>query len=728
QIRGQNTLPPTDGGVAPLDNPLFIIDGVPFAPNNDNVNLFTSLVSPPGSNPRWGNIYGGFSPFSFIDPNSIESIEVLKDADATSIYGSRGANGVILITTKKGQKGKARITTMVNLGQSHVGRTVDMMNTKQHLELRREAFANSNLTPTAVNAPDFFIFDTTRNIDWKKEFLENATTKLDVNTSLSGGSDNTQFILGASYHQESFISATDLWNRSISVNNNLTHTSNDKRLEINISNSFNYGNNVSSSSSTALQAFTLAPHHPALTDSNDNLVWRYKGIELSNPLQYLRQKYSMKVNSLNSNVVIGYELFKGLVFRTSFGYSYFTTNEYTSFPKAARDPGSNNNPTGEASFGNKEAKSWVVEPQLEYNKRIAKGRVNALVGGTLQRNTNSSMSVTGRNYASDDLLEVLSAAGDISLDGTSNTLYKYASVFGRLRYIWDDKYILSLTGRGDASSRFGPGRRVGRFGSVAGGWIFSEENFIKNNLRALSYGKLKVSYGTSGSDAIGDFQFTDFWAPSNPPYDGTAGYTPVNLYKPDYSWAVTKKLEAGIELGFMHDNLLIGVEWYQNRCGNQLIDYRLSIVTGFNGVTQNSPAVVQNKGIEIQLTSNNIKRKTFKWSTDFNISLPQNKLLEFPNLESSSYYSKYTIGQPLNMVRLYQYLGVDPQTGLYTYATKNGTPSKPVDGEDLIVIKNLDPEFSGGLNNTFSWKGFELSVFIHFQKQTGINYLASLLT
>lgn len=735
QIRGQNSLNPTSSGagsgIHPYDQPLFIIDGVPFAPQNNSLNQLNSLAS--GYSNREAP-YGGISPMNLLNPSDIESIEILKDADATSIYGSRGANGVILITTKKGKAGPTRITANIYHGNSVVTRTMRMMNTQEYLLMRNEAFKNDNILPTLTNAPDLLLLDTTRYTDWVKQFLQGSATTTDVNISASGGNGQISFLLGAGYRKETFIIPGDYSDQKGSVNFNLQHTSTNRKLSIILRT--NYGVNTSNSANTngtgggpALRGFRLLPHFPELLNEDGSLRWEYNGVSngsltAMNPLQHLKKKYLISSHNLTSNLLLNYKLADGLTFKTSLGFNKVSSSENAQSPILSQEPSPNGN-TGISQFGSNNFNSWNIEPQLEYSTKMAGGRLNFLLGGTLQKNESNSTTLTGRGYTNDALLET--PAGAATIDASSGyTEYRYAAAFGRINYILSDKYILNITGRRDGSSRFGPENKFGNFGSIGMGWIFSQEKLVSKAIPVLSYGKLRGSYGTTGSDQIGDYKYFDNWALQNSTYQGTRGYTPSSLFNPEYGWAVTKKLEFGLELGFFKDRLFVSSSWYKNLSGNQLILYKLPLQTGFSNVLQNFDALVQNTGVEFSIRSENMKLKNFNWTSSLNLSIQRNKLLEFPSIEQSAYRGWYVIGQPTSVIRKVRFAGVNATTGIYEFYKADGSltysPNVSPTGPDVQVIGHSNPDYTGGFRNTFSFKGIQLDVFCEFRKQLGKSF------
>jgi hypothetical protein len=359
--------------------------------------------------------------------------------------------------------------------------------------------------------------------------------------------------------------------------------------------------------------------------------------------------------------------------------------------------------------------------------------LTSIAGGTFKRNNSALQTQSGSGYPNDALLGSINGASTVTQ--TSNTtVYKYVGVYGRIGYIYDNKYIINLTGRRDGSSNFGPGNKFGNFGSAGAGWIVSEEAFFKKAIPAVSFLKLSVNYGTNGSDGIAPYMYQRFWSinSSVPVFQGTRPYNPRNLYNPDYSWASKRSWNFSADLGFFQDRLLINSTLYRSRTANQLTDNLLPGQTGFTSVVGNMNATVQNQGWELSIVSENIKSKNFTWSTNFNLTINRNKLIDFFELEKSSFATIYTIGRSVNTVNGYLYKGVNDTSGIFEFYTgKGGTTYVPSGanvsaGGDWQPITDLQPEFYGGLGNTLTYKGVSLSFFFQFTKQTGRNFLYAL--
>jgi len=742
QVRGQNSLNltqiPNQNPQKPYDQPLFIIDGVPFASQNNNVNQFASLVAAQSNSGGINPANTGISPFGNIDPADIESISILKDADATSIYGTQGSNGVILITTKKGKPGATTFDLNVNTGFNSVGRPVQLLNTQQYLQLRKDAYASDGVTPTndpnnfLGYAPDLTIFDQNKYTNWGKVIYGQNTTNTDVHGSLSGGSATNTFLISTGYNRSTYNYPGDFADQRYTLHSNIHHNSQDYRLTIDLTTDFGYDQNNSAGFGGGTDV-VLPPNLPNLRDPSGNLLWNYKGVDLTSDQFYstLLQPTDLQNYNFNTAFHISYKLFDGLSIGTNLGYNRNTTDENSINPGVAQNPAYLNR---QANFSANTFQTVNIEPQINYNKNIGKGVFSALIGSTYKKNTNNSTYTTGQGYSNDNFLGSINSAPTVAaMDGYN--IYKYSAGFARLNYIYDSEFILNLTGRRDGSSNFGPGRQFGNFGSVGAGWIFSEEKIFKKSPSVLSYGKLSGSYGTSGSDGATAYQYQALYAsfPNYlPNFQGIRPSFPFNLYNPDYSWALKKSLNLALDLGFFNNRLLFNATYYRDRESNQLVNYPLPIQSGFPTVLGNLDATIQNQGLEFAVSSTNIKAQNFTWKTNFNVSFNRNKLLAFPNLANSSYASTYEIGQPTSIIYGYKYKDVNPQTGLFEFYTKNGTvTSSPAygpasTGGDEVPIGNLEIKYTGGLGNTFTYKQFSLYIFCQFSSRNAPNYLAEI--
>jgi TonB-dependent starch-binding outer membrane protein SusC len=718
QIRGQNSI--FNG-----NDPLYIVDGIPFSATSlTNPDIGGGMLGTPS--PTGRNLRGqGLSPFNLLNPADIESVVVLKDADATAIYGSRGANGVILITTKKGKAGDTKVDANVYSGAGKITRTIPLMNTRQYLEMRNEAFQNDGATPDPNQDYDLTYWDTTRHTNWQKVLIGNSAKFTNAQVNLSGGSTSTHFVAGGGYSNQGTVFPGSYSDQKASGLLRLDHSSTNGRFHLNFM--VNYVNDKNSLPNVDLtQQITLAPDAPTLYKSDGTINWQILNgtFTFFNPLHYTLAHANAETYNFISNATMIYQLLPGLNLKGNFGYNQMQMDQTIFLPAAAYPPPLDNFPslrTGE--YATNESKSWIIEPQLSYGINLIGGHIDALVGTTFQQFTQNSQSIIASGFNTDALIYDVADASSVSIEGIRSSLYHYDAVFGRLSYNFQDKYLLNLTARRDGSSRFGPGKQFGDFGAVGAGWVFSKERFMSNQ-SFFSFGKLRASYGVTGNDQIGNYQYLSSYYANGNTFQGLIGLTPTNLSNPNFGWERVVKMEGGIELGFIKDRILLSASYFRNRDNNQLIQYNLPNITGFSSIEANSPATIQNSGLELNLNTVNFRSKQFDWSSTINISFPRNKLISYPNLQSSNYSTTYAIGQPLSINFVYHNTGVDPLTGVYTFATKNsnGIPSYP---QDLILSKPVSQSYYGGFQNSFRYNGLQLDILIQFVKQLGYNYLSN---
>lgn len=705
ELRGRNSI---DAG----NTPMYIVDGVPF----------------PGTALTLNNVLGGTSmsplgasnPLNMINIADIESIEVLKDADATAIYGSRGSNGVILITTKTGKPGKTKMDVNVYTGIGRVAHNVQYLNTQQYLEMRREAFKNDNALPHDFDN-DLLTWDSTSYTDWQKVLLGGTAHITDGQVAFSGGSANMQARISGGYRRETTAYPGNFDYQKAAGRINLALSTPDKRGKVAVAASYVGDKNYLPSIDMA-KYVTTAPNAPAVYTAEGSLNW--ENGTFYNPIANLLRYYKGNTTNLMTNATLSYEVFPGLQIKTNIGYNSMQMDEVQPNPSRSQNPVNGVYP-GVSLFANGSSKSWIAEPQVNYLGRLGKGQLTALLGTTFQQEIRKQEGVIAAGYTNDALLENKAAAARFSPYGTGAYYqYRYNALFGRINFNWGGKYIINLTGRRDGSSRFGPGKQFATFGAIGAAWVFSRERWSRNIFPFLSFGKVRASYGNTGNDQIADYGYlTTYSSSPSSTYQGLGGLWPNRLNNPGYGWELNKKLEAGLELGFVQDQVLFRGAYYRNRSSNQLVNYALSALGGFNAIQSNFPALVQNTGIEIELNAVNIKRDQFNWSSAFNISIPNNELLAFPGLESSTYNRFYTIGQPLNVLKGFHYRGVDPETGIYRFedVNKDGQISYY---QDYTAIKRIGALFYGGLQNSLQYKGWQLDIMLQFVKQNRYSYLS----
>lgn len=696
-IRGQNS-------IGAGNSPLYIVDGVPF--DASPVNMQAGGAYSMGAQ-------GETSPFNSINPTDIESISILKDADATAIYGSRGANGVVLITTKKGKAGQTRFSGNLYTGLGNVASKIKMLNSDQYLALRREAFANDGEAFDETNAPDLTNWGTGTR-DFQKELIGKTSRLTEGSFSISGGEKNTVYLLSGTYRNEGTVFPGDKSYQRGSALLNLNHVSVNERFKANVSVSFSKDVNNLTPTDLTNAALMLPPNYP-LYNADGSF---YQDNNFQNPLAANSNPFRSRTENLNSNIGMQYRIVDGLELKTSFGYSKMSNDQRHAFLK------SNSGLSGFETISVMSAnfkEGVIIEPQVNYDKIIGIGKLQIVVGGTYQQSRSEKPYFQSlRGFSSEKMVFNRASAQFVDYADNSSSDYKYASVFGRVNYQIKQRYIVNLSARRDGSSRFGPNNRFGNFGAVGVAWIFSEEDFFKSAFNWISFGKLRASYGAVGNDQIADYGYLSTYRSNNFSYGGTPSIYPARLANPDYSWESTNKIDLALDLGFLKDRILFSVTAYRNRTNNMLVNRPLSHQTGFTSYQANLPAMVQNSGLELELNTTNIQNDDFSWKTSFNLTIPRNKLLSFPGISNSSYANSFIVGQPLGILNMYHLTGIVDGIPQFQDLNGDGQISSGVGANDLgdyVTAGQLAPRLFGGLSNNLRYKNWQLDMLLQFSRQ-----------
>lgn len=704
QIRGLNSIR-TEGNA-----PLYIVNGVPYASQSLGDSTIASTA-----------ILGLTNPLNNLNPADIESIEVLKDADATAIYGSRGANGVVLITTKKGSAGETKFNVNAYTTVGQVARELKMMNTEQYLSMRAEAFANDGYTSYPDNAYDINgTWDQNRYTNWRKKLIGGTALIHSVQAAVSGGNASTQYLLSGTYRKEGTVFPGDANYGKGALHSNITHQSGDKRFNLNVTADYTSDKNTLPGTDLTALAYSLAPNAPALYDSEGNLNW--ENGTFTNPLAFLKGTYLTTTQNLLANAMLSYKVAQGLELKTSLGYNDTRLLQKYTSPMAMNNPFDTTPSEAALYLSSGNGKSWIIEPQISYSKRWGKAKVNVLAGATFQSQTTEQLAQTGSGFTSDALINSLAAASTVSILNHTVTEYNYTAAFARINLNWEGKYLVNLTGRRDGSSRFGPANRFATFGAVGAVWVFSKETLFRNKAPFLSFGKLRTSYGTTGNDQIGDYQYLNTYSISPYLYDGIIGLLPSRLYNASFGWETNIKWEVALELGFFQDRIFLSTAYFCNRSSSQLVGIPLPGTTGFPTIQANLDATVQNTGVEVELKTTNYNKKNFLWTTTLNLTMPRNKLVAFPNLAGSTYANQLVIGESLFIHKVFTRTGIDPTTGAYTFRDYNGDGQITYDSDRQGIIDTA-PKYYGGLGNQITVKNWSFDCLFQYVKQTGKNYL-----
>jgi TonB-linked SusC/RagA family outer membrane protein len=659
---------------------------------------------------------------SQIPIEDIESIEILKDAASASIYGSRAANGVVLVTTKRGKAGKLDVSLNAYSGFGEIpgNRRYELLNGP---EFAAAANLTRRLRSLPIAYPDSINVGST---DWQDEIFQQAPIN-NVALNVSGGNDKTKYSFSGSYfNQQGTIIGTQ-FNRinvrsgldfnvskfvkigsnimlSRSVGNRLRNTGNGAGTD-NFNNNNLYGPSVLAAALIANPIFNSYG-----TDG------RYQLDTLNNNISPVASAKEIKLENTDyrfiGNVFAEFEILRGLKFRTNFGSDVRGSDENYFTPLLGGVyGGAATGATLENGFYRENL--WLTENYLTYNLNADKHALDLLAGFSAQESKNNGMSIRVRNIPSNELRIISAGPQQLALREQGYQYWGIASQFGRINYAFANKFLLSATLRRDGSSRFGPDKRYGIFPSASIGWVASEESFIKN-IKPISFLKLRGSYGVTGNDQVGDVWT---WRASIRPlenavggYLGASGARPVSIQVGNFSWEQTKQTDIGLELGLFKDRLFLNVDYYNRLTEGLLYGIQLPQTTGFSTAINNLGSM-ENKGWEITVSSTNVNYKQFRWRTDFNISFNQNKLLSLYEGRTQDLYgaSLLRVGEPISFFGLI-IDGINPKTG--DFLPRDLNSDGKIDDADMTIIGTPLPKHFGGFNNRFEFRGIDLGVFM----------------
>jgi len=723
-IRGQQSL---SGGTR-SSQPLIIIDGVALP--RGKLPIYYNEV--PETDAPMNDLLKGGNPLDYLDPSIIESVTILKDADATSIYGSRGAYGVILISTKRARPGPPKVTFNASSGLVLRGTTPQMLNTEQYLMIRKEAYLNEGVAVTAEQQAEDLKAEgpADRYTNWQKLLYGNIANVNRTNASYSAGSEQLNFLVSGNFRKQGSIQVGGGGIQDGGVNFNANSKTKDNKFSLSLNGSF-----LSSNDDAVPYDFsksylvTRAPNAPSLTNADGSINWD----EYSNPLSAMNIIYNNTTNTVRSALNVNYEPVAGLNFNFTLAYNYMHSRQLRAQPSTFYNPSSNFATTSTSTKYS--LRNLTLEPNIAYLHKVGrKGTFTAKIGATLQDELTYYTNITGNDFPSDDLLY------NPSLNQTGNvtTLYdrvpnKYVGVFTILNYNWDSKYILNLNGRRDGSTKFGENHRFGNFGSIGVAWVLTKEGWFKSLLPILSFAKIRGSIGTSGGDGIDNYGYLTTYLKGTS-YQNSEALNAARLANKDLHWEKNEKSEIGATFEFLNSCLTIDGTYYSSKTSDQLVTQLIPSTTGFTSLLSNSPALIRNWGYEFEIRTRNIIKTNFTWTSRFNLTLPKNRLLSYPNLEETGQGGNYKVGQSVQGIRLYKFDGVDPQTGLYNFINRygvKGTYRLPID--DVMLDYNLDrtefvdltPQFYGGFSNNITYKGFSVDLFFTFTSRMGRNFLGS---
>src|SRR5690606_3838338 len=447
QIRGRNSLR-TEGNA-----PLYIVDGVPYPSQSESDYTLSGGILPVSAG----------SPLNSINPASIESIEVLKDADATAIYGSRGSNGVVLITTKKSHLNKISYSVQSTTSVSAVAKKLNLMNTAQYLQLRRDAFANDGITTYPANAYDVNgKWKQNKYTNWQDQLIGKTAVAQNTQFSMSGGSSQTSYMLSAAHRQDGAVFNNDTSYKRTNFLLNVRHTSNDQRFNLNTTvQKVHQSNNTMAADLT--KDIYLTPNAPDLFLLNGDLNWEDNTFE--NPLAKTNNRFLSNANEFMAQINVSYKFSNNIELALRSGTTDLKLNEIKTAPSTTFNPSLGYDST-RSSMQNTDSNrsSWIVEPQLNYDYKKSSHKINFLIGGTFEEKNSNALALTASNFTSNDLIYNIANAVTQKVTKDTEAKYRYMALFSRFNYSYDNKYLVNLTLRRDGSSRFGANNRFANFG------------------------------------------------------------------------------------------------------------------------------------------------------------------------------------------------------------------------------------------------------------------------
>lgn len=717
QVRGTSS-------VTASSKPLYVIDGVPITSQDQ---------SQAGDEP--------LNPLADLNPNDIESISILKDASSSAIYGSRAANGVVLITTKKGKQGQTKINVGYYYGTSAPTRLRQFLSADQYRTLLGESITNASLRDgTVPGVPQSYIndaygpnpnlsdvFASEGGIDYKspyntpwdllafrnqgkyKPFDKNGAHVAQYDFSAAGGDAKTRFYLSGTFNDQKGIIIGNRFRRG-SLRLNLDHSVTDKlRIGLNTSLARTVNDRASGDNafSNPLQLNAITPmqtaYDPVTGSLNPSTIYYNNLID-----QRLGSDRAGTYRSF-STAYISLTAAKGLTLRSEIGGDFLNLNEDLVRGAGTQDGGASgyafNSQTQSVNYTNNNTVTYTFDLSPDHH-------FDVLVGESYQRSDQKVTAAEARGFPTPEFTRIASAAIKTGGNTSFGSSYSFLSFFGRANYNFRGKYLLSGSVRRDGSSRFGANNKYGNFGAGSIGYLVSEESFLKDNA-VVSFLKLRASYGLTGNAEIGNFNSRRLV--SALPYADQSGIAPdANVGNPNLSWENTKQLDLGVEFGLLHDRITGEVDVYEKKTTGLLLNRQLQLTSGYTTITENVGAL-QNRGLEIALTGR-ILTGDVKWSLGGNIAFNRNQITSLPTpiIPTGNTISRVQAGEPLGVFYAKKYAGVDPTNGDALYYTADGSKTNNYNLAPVQKVGNPNPKFTGGVNTNLAFKGFDFTALGQF--------------
>lgn len=689
-------------------DPLYVVDGIP-------VNSTTNFTG--GTNFNFGGGTQGINILSSINPSDVQSVEVLKDAASSSIYGARAANGVVLITTKKGQPGTSTFNFNMYEGFSEVPkkRWYEFMNTEQYQDYMRDYYRfNLDDEGNPLPIPDQILSNPDINTDWQDQLFRSAPTR-NYELSASGGNDKTQYYTSIGYMKQEGVILNSNFSR-LGARINLDHKHSEKlrfSTSINLTRALNDRIQEENSKEGATKNGVVSP--PNLPVYNPDGSFAYDQVSLSreNPIAMLTLPTNKaETFRVLANASAEYRFIPELALKTSFGTDLSFIDETFFMP-----------PIGLRSFAsqggigarrNTRDQLWINETTLTFDKIFGDHSLNALAGISVQESRLEFVDAQRSNFPSNDI-EYISSGGVITGANSYPEEWAIASGFTRINYGYKGRYLFTANFRADGSSRFGPNNRWGYFPSFAAAWRISDEEFIKST-PAISNLKLRASWGITGNQNIGNYASYSLYS-GGQNYLGLPGFIPNVLGDKNLKWETTKQLDIGVDLGLFNNRISVLADYYIKNTSDLLIGIPILSQSGYVNRFTNF-GEIQNKGFEFELSTQNLTGD-FKWSTTLNMTFNRNKVVSLPEnvdrlLGGVGELNIAQAGLPLGTFYGWKMIGVNSETGLIDFEDRDGNATTPTNPDDRQIIGDPNPDFFGGITNNFQYKNFDFSIMGQF--------------
>ena len=708
--------------ISASNQPLYVIDGVPMIRED-----YSQLG------------FGGqdLTAVTGISPDEIESIDVLKDAAAAAIYGSRASNGVVMITTKRGRPGATKFSFNTYYGQQKMARKMELLNAREYVDVFREAMLNDGYSEEDVVDFGYTLFPgaDSSGTDWLAAVTRTAPVA-DFNINAAGGGDRFQYLIsGSNFNQQGIIIGSGYDRQNARLNLDVTAT---PKLQFRSSigvvrETFKRTTNDNTIEGAGANAIAVQPNIPiykpgSCAAGNCVFTGTDEGLEYVHPLSLAAfnnapTRSFRTLGSLESS----FDLTDRLRLNGRVGLDLYSLSERRwESPKV--EGSSAAGVAGQSTQASTTAQKYLSEVYATYDPfRSDRQKLTITAGTGLEFNKSEFVYIAGQGFASDEF-QYAGSAGEVTSYDASPSENRLISFFSRANYSLLDRYLMTASLRTDGASRFASGNRFGVFPSASFGWIASQEPALAGLQRLMDM-KLRASYGETGNQAIGsNFGFVTAFSRAN--FAGEAGLAPSQLGNPDLRWETTREFDLGADLGFLGGRVSLIGDYYVKRTDDLLVSRPISSVSGFTSILDNV-GNLENRGWELQLSTQNVRSSGngFTWTTDFNVSHNSNKITALfrdePIISGIRSVNIVMVGQPLGAFFARKFIGVDPETGNAKYEDISGprklnqAPTGPdgrITDDDRQIVGSPHPDYFGGVRNQFSWKGLDLNTFVEFSQ------------